>query len=241
MSVDDDGISLGLVTYLTAGTWNSPYTGLGSLYYGYSVPAYGATPGMEVSISADFLDQALLAFWGGGLLDQDLGTAELGIDPSDLAFLGGNIVDPHIITEALLPPVVLPGTNGHMLDLQAGDLRVSIYGDDPSDPANLLFTLYIGFEAGLELTVNASGNLEATISDVDTWFDVVYPVMPNSLATDMEDLLDLLVPGLTPLLTDALGEIEIPEFDGFGLTGITIATGGAENGYVNAGGDLTVN
>ncbi len=241
VSVDDDGITLGLATYLTAGTWNSPYTGLGSLYYGYSVPAYGATPGMEVSISADFLNQAMLAFWGGGLLDQDLGTTELGIDPSDLAFLGGNIVDPHLITEAMLPPVVLPGTNGHMLDLQAGDMMVSIYGDDPSDPANLLFILYIGFDAGLELTVNANGNLEATISDIEAWFDVVYPVMPNSLATDMEDLLDLLVPGLTPLITDAIGEIEIPEFDGFTLTSIAISTGGAEAGYVNAGGDLVVN
>ena len=240
IAVDNDGLSLGLATYLTAGTWNSPYVGLGSLYYGYSVPVYGGSPGMLASISSDFLNQALLAFWGAGLLDQDFGAIDLGIDPADLAFLG-TMTDPHIITEALLPPVVLPGTNGHLLDLQAGDIQVSIYGDDPSDPANLMFVLYIGLEAGLDLTVTQNATLEATITDVTTWFDVVYPVMPNSLAVDMEDLLDLLVPGLTPLLTDALGELSIPEFSGFTLSVTTIDAAGAELGYVNAGGDLVVN
>ena len=240
VSVDNDGLSLGLETYLTAGTWNSPYLGLGSLHYGYSLPAYGSTPGMVASISGDFLNQALLAFWGGGLLDQTFTAVDLGVDPQDLAFLG-KMSDPHILIEALLPPVVLPGTNGHMLDLQAGDLQVSIYGDDPSDPANLMFIMYIGLDAGLELAVTQNATLEATISDVETWFDLTYPVMPNSLAVDMEDLLDLIVPGLTPLLTDAIGEISIPEFDGFSLTVTTLEAAGAEYGYVNAGGDLVVN
>ena len=240
IAVDNDGLSLGLVTYLTVDTWSSPYLGLGSLYHGYSVPVYGSTPGMLASISGDFLNQALLAFWGGGLLDQTFGAVDLGVDPSDLAFLG-KMADPHILTEALLPPVVVPGTNGHLLDLQAGDLKVSIYGDDPSDPANLLFVMYIGLEAGLDLTVTQNATLEATITDVETWFDLTYPVMPNNLAVDMEDLLDLIVPGLTPLLTDALGELSIPEFSGFTLSVTTIEAAGAEAGYVNAGGDLVVN
>ncbi len=240
IAVDNDGLSLGLATYLTVDTWNSPYLGLGSLYYGYSVPVYGGSPGMVASISGDFLNQALLAFWGGGLLEQTFVAADLGIDPSDLAFLG-KMADPHIITEALLPPVVVPGTNGHLLDLQTGDLKISIYGDDPSDPANLLFVMYIGLEAGLELTVTQNATLEATITDVETWFDLTYPIMPNSLAVDMEDLLDLIVPGLTPLLTDALGELSIPEFSGFTLSVTTIEAAGAEAGYVNAGGDLVVN
>ncbi len=238
IAVDDDGITLGLETTFTPDVWANPYTGEGSLYYGYSVPSYSSTPAMTLSLSEDFLNQALYAFWGGGLLSQTFAAADLGLDPADLAMFMPNMTDPYIVLDAMLPPVVLPGSGGELLDLQLGDLGVSLYSDDPADPANLVMTFYVGLEAGLDLTVTANATLAANITVDDTWFDVVYPVFPNGLGTDMEDLLDLLVPALTPLLTDAIGEIPIPEFSGFTMDNLTIETAGAENGYVDVGGDL---
>ena len=39
-------------------------------------------------------------------------------------------------------------------------------------------------------------------------------------------------------LTEALGEIPIPDISGFTLSEISITTDGAENGYVTASGEL---
>jgi len=236
--VDDDGITLTLDTTFVPSAWSVQYPGLGSLYGDYTLPVYGATPGMVVSLSDDFLNQALYAFWGGGLLEQQFPLGDLGVDPEDFDMLPDNMTNPQFVISGLLPPVVLPGTNGHLTDLQLGDLQLSLYGDDPADPANLVLQMYMGLDAGLELTVTPSATLAATIVDADTWFDAVYPPMPNNLEGDFEDLLDTMVPSLTPLITDAIGEIPIPEISGFTLSNVSIAASGAELGYVDAGGDL---
>ena len=238
ITVDDDGITLALDTFLDPAAWVLPQSGYGSLYGAYSLPTYGATPGMVVSLSDDFLNQALLAFWGGGLLEQEFPLGDLGIDPEDFDILPDNMADPRFVISGLLPPVVLPGTNGHLTDLQLGDLELSLYGDDPADPANLALQLYMGMEAGLELNVTQNATLSASIVDADTWVDATYPPMPNNLETEFEDLLDLMVPSLTPLITDAIGEIPIPEISGFTLQNVTITASGPELGYVDAGGDL---
>lgn len=236
--VDDDGLTLSLQTYISPDQWLAPYTGIGSLYADYAMPSYGPTPGMVLSISDDFLNQALFAFWGGGLLEQNLPFTDLGIDPTEFAFLPPNMTDPQIVVSAMLPPVVLPGTDAHLSDLQMGDLMLAIYGDDPSDPANLVLKLYMGLDAGLDITVTPNQTLAATIYDVDTWFDVVYPDMPSNQEAALELLLDQIIPGLTPLLTDALGEIEIPAIAGYTLDNISISVAGADDGYINAAGDL---
>ncbi len=238
IGVDDDGLTLSLQSYISPDQWLAPVTGLGSLYAGYTRPGYGPTPGMVLSISDDFLNQALFAFWGGGLLEQDLLFADLGIDPTEFPFLPPNMPNPQIVTSALLPPVVLPGTDSHLSDLQIGDLMLAIYGDDPSDPSNLVLQLYMGLDAGLDITVTPSQTLAANIYDVDAWFDVVYPEVPSQMESSLEMFLDQIIPGLTPLLTDAIGEIEIPAIAGYTLDNISIAVAGAEDGYINAAGDL---
>ena len=238
IAVDDDGITLSLDTALDPAQWVLPQMGMGSLYGGYNLPTYGATPGMVVSLSDDFLNQAMTAFWGGGLLEQEFPLGDLGIDPEDFDILPDNMADPRFVISGLLPPVVLPGTNGHLTDLQIGDLEISLYGDDPTDPANLALQLYMGMEAGLELSVTPNATLSASIVDADSWVDATYPPMPNNLETEFEDLLDLMLPSLTPLITDAIGEIPIPEISGFTLQNVSISASGPELGYVDAGGDL---
>ena len=49
------------------------------------------------------------------------------------------------------------------------------------------------------------------------------------------------VPMLLPSLTAGLGEIPIPDIEGFGLSVDSIALDGPDSGYVNVNGDLSVN
>ncbi len=239
-SVDDQGMTLGLATSFTVDTWDHVTEGPGSLYADYSLPVYASgTPGMQVSLGLDFLNQALYAFWGGGVLDRTLGEADLGLDLGSLStFLPFESLS--IQTEALLPPVLVPGTGTALLDLQIGDLALTLY-DGPPEPGNEVFQLYVSVVAGLDLDVSADGMLVPALGDMDIWFDVVLPSAGTEASADAESLLGALVPMLLPSLTAGLGEIPIPDIEGFGLSVDSIALDGPDSGYVNVNGDLSVN
>jgi hypothetical protein len=74
---------------------------------------------------------------------------------------------------------------------------------------------------------------------MDLYFDVVYPDATSIGAADTEALLEELVPLLLPTLTGALGEVPIPDIQGFTVTGVTVDSEGPEDGYITLGGDLT--
>ncbi len=237
-TVDDLGMTLGLETYFTTRAWMHDETGLGTLDGNYSIPTYtSGTPGMQVSISQDFLNQAFYAFWGGGLLDQQLTDEDLGLDMSSFGtFLG--MSDLTITTNPLLPPVVVPGTGDSLLDLQIGDLELTLY-DGPPAPENIALRVYVTMMAGLELSV-VDGNLSPELGDIELFFDVTTPANNTIGSADTEDLLDALVPMLLPQLTGALGSVPIPDIAGFSLVLDDIHLDGAENGYVTIDGDLAV-
>ncbi|MDP2313254.1 MAG: hypothetical protein Q8P41_10140 [Pseudomonadota bacterium] len=238
-TVDDLGLTLALATTFTTSLWGHPTEGPGSLYGDYTLPLYASgTPGMQLSLSLDFLNQVFYAFWGGGLLDRTLGEQELGLDLGSLStFLPFDSLS--IVTEALLPPVVVPGTGSALLDLQIGDLALTMYDGAPED-GNVVFQLYTSMVVGLDLDVSAEGNLVPALGDTEVWFDVVVPSAGTEASGDAEALLSALVPMLLPSLTGGLGEIPVPAIEGFTLEVDAIELDGAELGFVNVNGDLTV-
>ncbi|MES2640586.1 MAG: hypothetical protein V4850_13920 [Myxococcota bacterium] len=238
-SVDDLGLTLGLGTTFTTSAWNHPTAGPGSLYGDYTLPLYSSgTPGMQLSLGLDFLNQALYAFWGGGLLDRTLGEQELGLDLGSLStFLPFSSLS--ITTEAMLPPVLVPGTGGGLLDLQIGDLALTLYDGAPED-GTIVFQLYASIVAELDLDVSEAGTLLPALGETTIWFDVVVPSAGTEASADAEALLGALVPMLLPSLTEGLGEVPIPEIQGFTLGVESILLDGAESGYVNVNGDLSV-
>ena len=239
VSVDDYGMTLGLETWMTADQWMSPFDfEPGSLTYPYTSPGYGsANSSMVLGLSQDFLNQALHALWGGGLLEMELGGDDLGLDLGDLGAFLPSLTDPVFGVSAYLPPVVLPGTGDDLLDLQLGDLELSIYNGS-ADEANLWMRFYVQVQAGLEL--GASGNkLTAALGEVDIDFDLVYPNDRSMHAGSAENLLAELVGLILPELTGALGDIEIPDLAGFTLSNITVDLDGAEDGFVTLGGELS--
>jgi len=238
VSVDDLGLTLGLATYVDPQTWVHEDEGLGSLYAAYGIPSYtSASPGFQVSIGEDFLNQAMYAFWGAGVLDQDLGGGDLGLDLGSFGDILG-IGDLHITTKALLPPVILPGSGTSMMDIQIGDLELSLYDGEAVDE-NLRMRVYVTILGGLDLDVS-DGLLAPTLGDTEVRFDVVVPAANTVASQDTEDLLEALIPLLLPSLTGAIGEIPIPELGGFGISIGALRLDGPENGFVTVDADLSL-
>lgn len=238
-SVDDLGLTLGLESTFTVDAWTSSMTAdPGSLTGDFSAPNYSAVSAdLAIGLNEDFLNQALFALWGGGLLEMEMSSEELGLDVSDLELFLPDLTGLTIGTRALLPPVVVPGSGSDLLDLQLGDLELSLY-NGPADEANLFLRVYVTLDAGLGISASSDNTLLPALGDVNISFDLVYPNDRSAYAGDTEALLQTLVPMLLPQLTSALGEIPIPSFDGYGLSGISITLGGAEQGYVLLSGDL---
>jgi hypothetical protein len=239
VSVDDLGLTLGLETYVTADTWETPHDSPGSLMYPYTAPTYSSgANAMVLGVSQDFLNQLFHALWAGGLLEMEMPSSELGLDLSDLGdFLP--ISELSLKTSAYLPPVIVPGTGSELLDLQIGDLEISLYDGD-IDEANLFMRFYISLIAGFELSSSGS-SFSAGLGDTEIEFDLVYPNERSIHAEGVENFLGQLVDLLLPTLTEALGEFPIPEISGFTLDNVTVELDGAEDGYVTLGGDLSAN
>jgi len=238
--VDEYGLTLGMNSWFTAASWVAAGdSNPGSLTWPYSPPTYGAHEqvGMELGFSLDFLNQVFHAFWGGGLLELEIDLAEMGLDLSDLGDflpdLGGLV----IATRPLAPPVVVPGDGVDLLGFQMGDFELSIYSGRVHED-DLWMRVYVHIDAGLELAATEQGTLSAGLGEPDIRFDLVYPSDRSVYAGDTELLLETLVPMILPTLTDSLGEIPIPELEGFGLTDFQIESGGPENGYIEIGGNL---
>lgn len=241
VSVDEQGMSMGMDTFFTAASWVSGDSVPGSLYGDYSAPVYGGADdaAMELGLSVDFLNQLFHALWGGGLLEMELASEDLGLDLSDFELFLPELTGLSIGTRALQPPVVMPGTGENLFDLQIGDLELSLYNGDIRED-NLWMRVYVLVETGLELSVTESNTLLAGLGELDIRFDLAYPDDRTAYAADAELLMETLVPLLLPTLTDALGEIPIPELQGFSLSGFEIAPGGPEGGYMAIGGDLVL-
>lgn len=237
VSVDATGLTLSLGTSFTTDSWVGSRKGLGSLYYGYGRPSFSGGSGTTMAMSDDFLNQVFYALWGGGLLNLEVTDEDLGLDPADLALVLPDLTDLTVTVEPLLPPVAVPGTGSELLDLQVGDMLLTIY-NGPAEPGYEYIQVYVSAIAGLDVTVSSDATLVAALGDAALYFDVVYPESNSVAASSVETLLDTLVPLLLPELTGALAEIEIPSFEGFGLTSVSVGLDGAEDGYVTLGGTL---
>ncbi len=236
IAADDAGLTLGLGTAVYVQNWLSPRTGQGVLAADYTQPTYPNSPGAGVALSIDFVNQLFYALWGGGLLNLDVPSTDLGLDPSDIDFILPGVTDLSIAVDPLLPPVVVPGTGAQEADLQLGDLRLTLYDGD-SSTGTVLMDVYVSGTAELDVGTNGGTALTAGLGEMDLYYDVVFP-QASLAASDTEDFLSLLVPLLLPSLTDAIGEIEIPSIEGFVIDGATLGPAGPEDGYLLMTGDL---
>lgn len=240
VQVDDAGLTLGLQTFISPQQWKGPRTGKGSLYFGYHSPTYANSPGMILGFSADFINQALYAFWGGGLLQQTIAVEDFEI-PLEIPNLPSDMGTLQIVVDALLPPVVVPSSGDHLLNLQAGDVKIDLYNNDPTDPGMRFATIYVGLDAGLNITISDQNKLAPEFGDISIWFDIAEPQLPNGLEISLETLAISLVDQIMPLLYDAIGSLPVPVLYGLTMSSIEMNKDGPEKGYVTVAGDLVIN
>lgn len=242
IDVDNRGLNLDLATSFTPQTTSSPWAAgaLGSLFYDYGGPSWSQTPGTIVGVNGDFLNQVFTAVWAGGVLDQEVDSSSLGLDASDLSFLFPGLTTLTVQTEALLPPVVLPGTGAEMFDLQLGDLLITLY-DGTAGSGSVLIQVYVSAFVGLDVDSDGASLSASVGTNPDLYFDVVVPEADGLAASETEVLLETLVPLILPFVTDALGEIPIPDIQGFTITGVSVDVAGPEDGWLTLGGNLVEN
>lgn len=236
--VDSTGLSLGLETTVVPDRWTKGSAAIGSLQFSDTVSTWDRARGTWLGINLDFFNQALMAFWGGGLLDMQLSGAALGLDVSDLSALLPGLTELNIGLEALLPPVAVPVGGGIEAELQLGDMRLTLY-NGPAVAGNELIQVYFSAFIDMNTVPNADATaLEIELGAMDLRFDVVIPDSGTTGARDTEALLELLVPLLLPTLTDALSEIPIPDISGYGLSSVTVDTLGTQDAFIGLGGNL---
>ncbi len=124
---------------------------LGSIRRGGDVPTFSATPyALGVGLKDDFLNQFLWATWVGGAFELPT-----------LLGLGCNLPGGADARLSLsLPPVIMPGTNGHEIDIGFGDVYIETVAPTGDATAAGLSSagnvaVYASMTAGGAITIDA--------------------------------------------------------------------------------------
>ena len=242
VEIDDDGLTLFLESMATATAAATAPPTLGSWYRtDYSVPSYDTTNDFSLSLSDNFVNQLLHAVWQAGVLDLTMDGAELGLDFTQVqGFVP--ISNLSVETLPLLPPVVTPGSGG-LMELNIGDMLVSVYGD-PGYHDGLMMQLAISLSAEAVLSVDANDLINFEIANPVVAIDFVTtdPQWSDTLNGEivedlMDGVVDLIVPQLTTLL-GGIGGIPIPELPGFAIESPAIYREADPIYYMTVGGSL---
>ena len=176
--------------------------------------------GLSMAMSTDVLNQMMFAMWQGGLLDQSLNAADLGVDPALLGLLLPGIDDATIVTTPGLPPVFTPRedwADGNQYDFSIGGMAVDIYDGDSADGTRVM-SLYVAMR--LPVALGATGEeITMTLGEATVYTDMTYadPAMGLSAAA-IEPLFGPVLAGFVPELTGELSSIPLPSLDGFTLS-----------------------
>jgi hypothetical protein len=245
--VDNDGIDILLGTTLNpeevlgAGVEDGPS---GLPVYSYATPDWAFATGTTLALSGDFLNQILYGFWRGGLLDQELTDADLGLEMDTISLLMPGLTELTMVTTPLLPPVLMPRDDpedGADFELYLGDMAVQLYNGVISEES-LYMELYVTAVAPVDLGAG-SGGAEVTLSlgEPTVMVDVSYTDEAYTVTTEStEALFEDLMPLYLPEITGAVGSIPLPEFEGFTLSGLSTDMIGTDDppGYWSISGSL---
>ena len=234
IAVDDAGLTLNMSTELSnEGTGVD--LAVAPLWYGWSTPTWTGAPGMVMALSIDLVNRLLFAAWDQGELSFQAQAVDLGVAPSMIKLLLPGVSDPWFELQGLLPPMVVPGTGAGMLDFQLGSLQISIYDGEPAGE-DLVYQAYLAAGADLDLALDGE-TIVSTMGTPVLQADVTLAPADAS-ASDLEALLELLLPGVLETELAVLGEFPLPTISGLNWAASSLSMEGAEGGYCGVGGDL---
>ncbi|MBZ0273378.1 hypothetical protein K8I61_15170, partial [bacterium] len=229
----------------------------GSLYTPGIVPPHNAMGkympgsanpyGIGVMLADDFLNQALNLLYRTGLISQDL---DLGVDTSNalinLIFPGldaaasGDII---VKLRPQFPPVLYVAPQGGSptyipVEIQMGELEVNMFVDTGADEV-LFLQMAVGLILPADMGVKFPDNtIELFFGDPEMAIYVFAEPLINWDNNLFEDVAPLLADILIPLLSEFLGGIQLPTFEGYGITVLDQDIMGANNDFIGIFSDI---
>lgn len=236
VSIDAHGVTLGLKTHVTTDDWTLPeeYEHLGSLRQDYTPRSWYRGRGANIAFSADFLNQALLAVWGGGSMNLELTAEELGISSDVLERLLPGLSELTVTLDPRLPPVVVPGSESGVVTLQLGDYLLSFYDGDARHD-NLVLQAYATVFIDMDFRVGDGVTLVPVLESAEPHFDIVVSAGDRE---SQESFMRTFFPRLLPALSEQLEGIPLPAIDGVTFRTSRIYPTGSRGGYVALDGVL---
>ncbi len=213
---------------------SSPDVGIGSSI-GYflspsNIPSWATSPNkqaLQMAMADDFLNQLFTTFWNTGALNR---TVDIAADSQ--TSLGGLIGAIQI--EAKLPPIAKT-TTGDRAQMQIGDLIINILEKDTGDR---ITSLAMSLTTNISAKEGPNGGLLVATSDSLAVFDVLEDNVEgaNVLAEiGVENFFDFLGSRIDSLISQSLGEFELPSFAGLSIENVSMS---ASQGYLGIQGSL---
>ncbi len=185
--------------------------GYGSIRRDGSPPSFSATGyALGVGLKDDLINQFLWAAWSGGALELDQISAA-GCDAPNGA---------SVSMSAKLPPVVMPGTDGHQLDIGLGDVYLEATYPLPatsskSIPASSNVTLYASGIIGANLSFDTDSGKLVLTPEENPQIEVQIVSAPEgadleALASQYAGFLQCALPELLSQIVGALPVFRLP-------------------------------
>lgn len=236
VDVDEGGITVGMDVIVTPETSPESPALEGSLYAAYEAPNLSALGGVAAGLNVDLLNRLLYLAWVEGALDQSMTSEELGLTPEALALVFPDATSVTFGTEAMLPPVVLPGDLMTPLEAQLGALRLVTVDQEGAT----LLDITVGVTLDVDLDV-AGTTLTPSLELVgDPWVEVTEVGEASTGIVNYEALVELLLPQVVDNLGAALTAINLPAVGDATLTVSRVAPYGEGGGYITAVGSMDI-
>ena len=209
--------------------------------FGATTPVSGLPYGLGIAISASAFNQLLKAQIECGLLQVDITELDLlgtGTPQPVTAGLLSLLVpelasaDPNLPLTIQIRPTLAPvltgntGPNGELAELRVGGLNVTLY--EPVHDQDYV-SAQVDFAAGLEFAFDdQTGELVPTLGSVSAP-DIEVGITDNLIMTDpgtLAFLLEALLPGILPSISDTLGAFPLPDFLGLSLQSVAVERNG---------------
>lgn len=244
ISTASTGITLRLESTVEAGTVVPEIVedALGSLRTPSSIPYYGSTPGFILTISDEFVNQALYSLWESGtilnLVEDQLGAGD--IDMSMISALMPGATGVELVLDLMLPPVFRTKTSGTVGELQIGDMLVDLYATfGGGGSRQLMARIAVSAFADTDITLAEDNTLEFGLPDDPVYYlDTVFSALPNINTEDIDTLLGAWLPMMIPDLMGGVEQFPLPDFAGYTIGVTSVSVSGWEHDYINLAGNL---
>lgn len=234
MDIDEGGVTVGLDVAITPEE-ATPETWMdGSLVMPYEAPDMSGISGIATGINLDLLNRVLHLAWAQGALVQTLTSEEMGLNAEALALVFPNATSVTFTTEAMMPPVVLPGDMTTPLYAQLGSLRLMAVDQDGA----MLLDMYVSLEVDIDVDVADQVLTPSIALAGDPWIEVATVAEQSTGIVNYEALVELMLPQVMDSIAPALSAITLPTVGTATLEIDRVIPYGTDGGYLTATGAL---